>query len=52
MWFGRRLTKIQPTTRPENVWPEVWTRIVKAAQKREKQESVQWRSQNSRMLED
>ena len=37
MWSGR-LTKIQATTRPENVWPEVWTKIGKAAQKREKQE--------------
>ena len=35
---GKRLTKIQATTRPENVWPEVWTKIGKAAQKREKQE--------------
>ena len=38
MWSGRRLTKIQATTRPENVWPEVWTKIGKAAQKRKKQE--------------
>ena len=26
------------SSRPENVWPEVWTKIGKAAQKREKQE--------------
>ena len=32
MWSGWRLTKIQATTRPENVWPEVWTQIAKAAQ--------------------
>ena len=38
MWFGRRLTKIQGTTRPEKVWPQVWTKNGKAAQKREKQE--------------
>ena len=38
MWSGRRLTKNQATTRPENVWLEVWTKIGKAAQKREKQE--------------
>ena len=34
----RRLTKIQTTTRPDHVWPKVWTQIGKAAQKREKQE--------------
>ena len=33
-----RLTKVQSTTRPENVWPEVWTKIVTAAQKSEKRE--------------
>ena len=38
MWSGRRLTKIQATTRPDHVWPEVWTKIGKAAQNREKQE--------------
>ena len=31
-----RLTKIQATARPENVRPEVWTKIGKAAQKRRK----------------
>ena len=35
---GKRLTKNQATARLENVWPEVWTQIRKAAQKREKQE--------------
>ena len=38
MWSGRRLTKIQATTRPDHVWPEVWTQIGKAVQNREKQE--------------
>ena len=38
MWSGWRLTKVQTTTRPDHVWPEVWTQITKAAQKREKQE--------------
>ena len=32
MVFGERLTKIQTTTRPDYVWPEVWTKIGKAAQ--------------------
>ena len=38
MWSRERLTKIQATTRPDHVWPEVWTKIGKAAQNREKQE--------------
>ena len=38
MWSGGRLTKTQTTTRPDCVWPEVWTIIGKAAQNREKQE--------------
>ena len=38
MWSGRRLTKIQATTRPENFWPEVWSKMGEAAQKKEKQE--------------
>ena len=29
---------MQATTRPDHVWPEVWTRIGKAAQNREQQE--------------
>ena len=29
MWSGRRLTKIQATARPENLWPGVWTKIGK-----------------------
>ena len=38
VWSGRRLAKIQANTRPDHVWPEVWTKIGKAAQNREKQE--------------
>ena len=30
-----RPTKIQATTRPDKVWPEVWTKIGKSAQKSE-----------------
>ena len=37
-WSRRRLTKVQTTTRPNHVWPEVWTKIGKATQNREKQE--------------
>ena len=35
-----RLTKIQTTTRSDHVWPEAWSKIGKAAQRREKQEWV------------
>ena len=38
MWSWERLTKIQTTTRPDHIWPEAWSRIGKAAQKRVKQE--------------
>ena len=36
MWSGRRLTKIQTTTRRDHVWPDLWTKIGKAVQDREK----------------
>ena len=35
-----RLTKIKATTRPAHVWPEVWTKIGKAAEKKEIEEWV------------
>ena len=35
MWSGERLTKIQTTLHPDHVWPEAWTRIGKAAQRKE-----------------
>ena len=38
MWSRRRLTKIQTTSRPDHLWPDAWTRIGKAAQRREKQQ--------------
>ena len=38
LWSGVRLTKIQTTARPDHVWPEAWTRIGKAAERKEKQE--------------
>ena len=38
MWSVEILTKVQTTTRPDHVWPEVWTKNGKAAQNREKQE--------------
>ena len=38
MWSGERLTKILTTSRPDHIWPDAWTKIGKAAQRREKQE--------------
>ena len=46
MWSGGRLTKIQTTTRPDHVWPEVWTKIGKAAQNREEQE---WKNEKPKL---
>ena len=42
---GRDWRKMQATTRPDHVWPEIWTRIRKAAQNREKQE---WATEKSK----
>ena len=36
MWPGVRLTKIQTTSRPDHMSLAAWTRIGKAAQRREK----------------
>ena len=35
---GDRLTKIQATTRPGYLWPEIWSDMSNAAQKKEMQE--------------
>ena len=37
MWSGERLTKIQATTRLDHLGPKVWSRMSKAAQRKEKQ---------------
>ena len=40
-WFHAvrvRLTKIQATTKPDHLWPEMWSRMSKAAQRTEKQQ--------------
>ena len=36
LWSGWSMTKIQTTSRPDHIWPDAWTRIGKAAQRREK----------------
>ena len=38
LWSLVRLTKIQATTRPDYLWPEIWSSMSKAAQKKEKQQ--------------
>ena len=38
MWSGRRLTKIQATSRPDHLWREVWSGTSKAAERKEKQQ--------------
>ena len=35
---GERLSKIQPTTRPDHLWLEIWSDMSKAAHKKEKKE--------------
>ena len=51
MWCGRRLTKVQTTSRQDHVWPEVWTNIGKALGI-DRKKNGKTRSQNSTMLED
>ena len=36
-WSGERLTREQNTSRPDNVWPDMWTRMSDAAKKKAKQ---------------
>ena len=36
MWFGRRLTKRQATSRPDHLWPELWTKLGRNAKLKEK----------------
>ena len=37
MWSGERLTKRQATSRPDRLWPELWTKLGRNAQLKEKQ---------------
>ena len=37
MWSGERLTKRQATSRPDHLWPELWTKLGRNAKLREKQ---------------
>ena len=37
MSSGERLTKWQATSRPDHLWPELWTKLARSAELREKQ---------------
>ena len=37
MWSGGRLTKRQVTSRPDSLWPELWTKMGRNAKLKEKQ---------------
>ena len=37
LWSGKRLTKRQATSRPDRQWPELWTKLRRNAELREKQ---------------
>ena len=37
MWFEGRLTRKQLTSRPDHLWPELWTKLGRKAKLREKQ---------------
>ena len=48
----RRLTQIQATTRPENLWSEVWSKNWEKPIRRKRSKNGQTRSQSSSMFED
>ena len=37
MWSGERLTRKQLTSRPDHLWPELWTKLGRNAKLKEKQ---------------
>ena len=39
-WFGRRLTRKQTTSRPDNVWPDMWKHMSDAAKSKAKQKWI------------
>ena len=46
MWSQEILTRVQTTTRPDHIWPEVLSKIGKIAQNREKQE---WKNEKAKL---
>ena len=49
-WSGRRLTRKQTTSRPYNVWPDLWKHMPDASKRKEKQKPP--KNQNSIMPEE
>jgi hypothetical protein len=48
IWIEGRLTKVQQTTRPDNVWPEVW----QAMSKKQKLEAIEkWKTLKAKFAE-
>ena len=39
-WSGRRLTRKQTTSRPDNVWPDMWKHMSEAAKRKAKQKWI------------
>ena len=52
MRSGVKLTKRQATSRPDHLWPELWTKLAKNAKLRERSMNVQLKNWNSKMPED
>ena len=50
-WSGWRLTRKQTTSRPDDVWPDMWTHVSDAAKKRRQNKDGLSRNQNSTMLD-
>ena len=46
LWSGERLTKVQTTTRPDHVWPEVWTNIGRSRSESRKKE---WKNEKPQL---
>ena len=45
-WSGERLAKMETTSRPDHLQPEIWSKMSKAAQRKEKQE---WASEQPKL---
>ena len=51
-WSGERLTRKQTTSRPDNVWPDMWKHMSDAAKRKAKNKSGLSRIRDSTMPED
>ena len=46
MWYGGRLTTRQVTSRPDCLWPELWTKLGRNAKLKEKQK---WSNEKTKL---